>query len=231
MRLLRHLAVLALVPALWPWSSAQAGVGIGVGVGFGYRPYGCYRPYYGGYRPYAPVVVGVGVGPVLVAPTPVYQPVTVVQPVYAAAQPVYSAAQPAPAPAGPLQAEPVPSPTPGPAPVPASPTSARGVAPEQNAEIDRCLQRLGNADDRSRVEAMIELGRLRASQAVEPLKQALAGDRSPVVREAAARSLGLIAAPSSLPALQLAAQADDDREVRSSARFAADVIRSNLRRQ
>jgi HEAT repeat protein len=58
----------------------------------------------------------------------------------------------------------------------------------------------------------------------------LAGDRSATVREAAARALGLIATPATLPALQRAAQADDDREVRASARFAADVVRDRLRR-
>jgi HEAT repeat protein len=51
-----------------------------------------------------------------------------------------------------------------------------------------------------------------------------------VVREAAARALGLIALPASLNALQHAAQADDDRDVRRSAAFAADVIRTNMQR-
>jgi HEAT repeat protein len=58
----------------------------------------------------------------------------------------------------------------------------------------------------------------------------LNSDTSPRARDAAARALGLIAAPQSLNALQTAAQADDDREVRQSARFAAEVIRGNLRR-
>jgi hypothetical protein len=42
---------------------------------------------------------------------------------------------------------------------------------------------------------------------------------------------GLIAAPQALPALQTAAQADEDREVRHSAQFAAEVIRSGPRGQ
>ena len=54
-------------------------------------------------------------------------------------------------------------------------------------------------------------------------------DASPIARDGAARSLGLIAAPSSLKALIYAAQADNDREVRHSAQFAVEVIRSNLR--
>jgi HEAT repeat protein len=72
----------------------------------------------------------------------------------------------------------------------------------------------------------VQLGRLRATQAVEPITRLLSSDRSPVVREAAARGLGLIGSPASLPALQQAAQADQDREVRASARFAVDVIQS-----
>jgi len=102
--------------------------------------------------------------------------------------------------------------------------------PQANGEIDRCLQQLGQADPKARADAIIDLGRLRASQGVEPLKTALASDRSPVVREAAARGLGLIGAPSSLDALQMAAQADEDHDVRNSARFAADAIRSRLPR-
>ena len=65
------------------------------------------------------------------------------------------------------------------------------------------------------MEAALQLGRSRATEAVEPLSQMLSGDRSPQAREAAARALGLIGSPASLPALQQAAQADDDREVRT----------------
>ena len=53
---------------------------------------------------------------------------------------------------------------------------------------------------------------------------------APSVREAAARALGLIGDTATLPALQRAAQADDDHDVRHSAQFAAEVIRSNLPR-
>jgi len=231
MKASRGSIALALVLSIWPWLPAQAGVGIGIGIGPGY----CYRPYYCGYgygcyRPYFPLVVGVGVGPVVVG-APLVQPVTVVQPVYTAAPPVVAVPSAAP-PAVPLPpaTETLPPPAPGVAPAPLTPTVSRGTAPAPNAEIDRCLQRLNGADDKTRSEAMVELGRLRANQAVEPLKQALASDRSPVVREAAARGLGLIGSPASLTALQLAAQADDDRDVRNSARFAADVIRSRLPR-
>ena len=42
----------------------------------------------------------------------------------------------------------------------------------------------------------------------------------------AARALGMIAAPQSLTALTYAAQADPDRDVRHSANFAVDIIKS-----
>jgi HEAT repeat protein len=78
---------------------------------------------------------------------------------------------------------------------------------------------------------MIQLGRLKAGGAVEPMIRALSEDRSPLARDAAARGLGLIADPAALNALQRAAQSDDDRDVRRSAAFAADVIRANLPRK
>jgi HEAT repeat protein len=62
---------------------------------------------------------------------------------------------------------------------------------------------------------------------VDPLAATLAGDRSPAVRDAAARALGLIASPQALPALERAAQADADRDVRRSAQFAVEVIQAN----
>jgi HEAT repeat protein len=46
------------------------------------------------------------------------------------------------------------------------------------------------------------------------------------VRESAARALGLIASTKGLPALQRAAQVDEDRDVRRSAQFAIEVIQS-----
>ena len=58
----------------------------------------------------------------------------------------------------------------------------------------------------------------------------LAADRSAAVREAAARGLGLIGSSDALPALQRAAQADDNRDVRHSAQFAAEGIRSSTPR-
>ncbi|HEX5270930.1 MAG TPA: HEAT repeat domain-containing protein, partial [Gemmataceae bacterium] len=66
-----------------------------------------------------------------------------------------------------------------------------------------------------------------ADRAVDALTTTLAGDGSAEVREAAARALGLIGSPRALAALQRAAQGDADRDVRNSARFAADVIQTN----
>jgi HEAT repeat protein len=75
----------------------------------------------------------------------------------------------------------------------------------------------------------MQLGQLRATTAVQPLTATLAGDQSPVVREAAARALALIGSAQALTALQHAAQADPDRDVRHSAQFAVDIIRNNPR--
>jgi HEAT repeat protein len=93
-------------------------------------------------------------------------------------------------------------------------------------EIDHHLQQLADPDERVRAETVMQLGRLRASSAVDPLAATLAGDRSPSVREAAARALALIGSPKALPALQQAALADGDRDVRHSAQFAIEVVQS-----
>jgi HEAT repeat protein len=92
------------------------------------------------------------------------------------------------------------------------------------ADADRLLQQLTNADERVRADCVMQLGRLKVVKAVDPLAATLAGDRSPTVREAAARALGLIGSPKALTALQNAALADGDRDVRHSAQFAMDVI-------
>jgi HEAT repeat protein len=76
------------------------------------------------------------------------------------------------------------------------------------------------------MESALQLGRLRASDAVDPLAATLAGDRSPQVREAAARALALIGSSKGLPALEQAARADADPTVRHSAEFSIDVIRT-----
>jgi hypothetical protein len=141
--------------------------------------------------------------PVYVAPPPVYvQPAPVyVQPAPVAVQPTYTLpAQPAP-----VQ------------------THYNGEPP---LDVERHVQALASPDERTRIDAVGQLGRLRQQRAVDPLAATLAGDRSPAVREAAARALGLIGAPQALPALQRAAQIDTDHDVRHSAQFAAEVIQS-----
>jgi HEAT repeat protein len=90
------------------------------------------------------------------------------------------------------------------------------------------IEDLNDPDERVRAEAAMALGRRKERRAVTALSKVLHDDGSPMVREASARALGLIAAPASLKALQNAAQADDDRDVRRSASFAAEVIRANL---
>jgi HEAT repeat protein len=107
-----------------------------------------------------------------------------------------------------------------------APAGVRQVS-GSSGDVDHYLQHLSNPDEKARMEAVLQLGRVHAAQAVEPMSQVLTSDHSPMVREAAARGLGLIGTPAALPALQQAAQADEDREVRNSARFAVDVIRSH----
>jgi hypothetical protein len=211
MQAMRIKILAALLVVLGAWSTAEAGVVVGVGVGPYYRPYYGYRHYYGYgyYRPY-PVVVGVGVGPVVVGESPV-----VVQPppVYATNPPLVNVPNPAPA-----------APAVAPAAAPAAPV-ARAAAPD---EFEQLLQQFNSPNERVRAEAAMTAGRNKVVKAVAPLTQMLARDDSPKVREAAARGLGLIADRGSLNALQTAAQSDDDREVRHSAQFAAEVIRANL---
>jgi hypothetical protein len=181
------------------WPAPGAHAGIGLSVGVRLGV-PCWGPCWGPRYCYGPCY-----GPVLVAPAPV-----VVQPV-AVAQPAYVAPAPPP--------QVVPS-------VQPAPTAVRAARAE---EPGGSLSDLKSPDERTRARAALELGRHKDSRAIEPLGQALREDASASVREAAARGLGLIGSPSSLEALQQAAQADDDRDVRRSASFAAEVIRANLR--
>lgn len=132
-------------------------------------------------------------------------------PVYVAPPPVV--VQPAPV----IQSPPVVYQTPPPAPAPAQ-------AAVRSPEVQQDLRLLSDPNERVRADVAIQLGRARSPQAVDPLAATLAGDRSPTVREAAARALGVIGSPHSLPALRQAAQNDPDRNVRYSAQFAIDVI-------
>jgi hypothetical protein len=230
MSLLRKLLFAAVFVVCCPWNTSQAGVYVGMGFGPGYyRPYGCYHRYgwgwgYGGYyRPYgfgvvvAPPPVVVGASPVVVQqPTVVQQPVAV--------QPTYTPPPPPP------QQAPAPLPMPTPTASATSEVVPTAAVGSTRPDFDTSLQQLRSGDEQARAAAAVNLGRLRAEQAVGPLVKALNSDGSPKVREAAARGLGLIGSSSALSALQYAAQADDDREVRHSAGFAYESIRSNLGR-
>jgi hypothetical protein len=186
---------------------AQAGGhwGVGINIGFPvYRPwYPCYG--YGWYYPppyyYAPVVIQqpVAVQPVAVQPAPA-QPAPAAQPSYSGPAPVH-------------------------APTPVTTAHLQPVNTQQS-EINQHLNQLVNSNDQMRKDSALQLGRLRAQEAVDPLAATLAGDRSPQVREAAARGLALIGSSKALPALEQAARADVDPTVRHSAEFSIDVIRT-----
>ncbi len=208
MRNVKGIAAVVLVLARLALPPARAGVRVGVGLNFGFP--GFYYPYYGSpyyYYPSYPVYVSPPA--VVVQPAPVYQAAPVV------VRPAYSS---------PAEAAPATLTPPQPAAAPAQPAAWNPDG------ADAPIQRLNSPDDGVRADAAVQLGRMKATRAVPSLVNLLSSDHSAAVREAAARGLGLIASPDSLPALQRAAQADDDREVRHSAQFAAEVIRSGLPR-
>lgn len=182
-------------------------IGIGIGVPV-YRPYYAYP--YGYPYPYA--------YPYYYPPPP---PPVVVQ------QPVIQQVPVAPAPQAPQQVPPPPpqayqAPAPRQVDAHATPTSLTSPA----VNIDHHLQQLTSTDERTRADSVLQLGRAKDARAIDPLAATLSGDRSPMVRETAARALGLIGSPAALPALQHAAQVDADHDVRRSAQFAAEVIQS-----
>jgi HEAT repeat protein len=85
---------------------------------------------------------------------------------------------------------------------------------------------LADPEERVRLEAVTQLGRMKSVRMVDPLAATLAGDPSPAVREAAARALALIGSPSAMPALIRAAQVDQSHDVRRTAQFAIEIIQS-----
>lgn len=118
-----------------------------------------------------------------------------------------------------------------PPPPPAPPVAAHPVPNdparvERQHEIGEHLRQLADANEGVRLDAVTQLGRMRAVRAIDPLAATLAGDQSPAVRVAAAHSLGLIASPKALPALNRAIQVDPDRDVRKAAEFALEIIQS-----
>ena len=147
--------------------------------------------------------LGINIGGPVYRPYPYYAPYYYrpYYPVYVAPAPVYVA----PAPIV-VQPAPVCAPT--------VPVVTRSNGYEQqttqpaaydpnSAATSRYLQQLFDQEERVRSDAAMELGRMRADRAVEPR---------------------------GLAALQQAAQADGDRDVRRSAQCSAEVIRTNLRR-
>jgi len=199
LQLLLGLAALLAITLFSQTSQAGPYVGFGIRIGPGYY-YGPGPYYYGyGYPYYGP-------GPY----------------VYEAAPPVVVIRQ-----SPPPVSESIPAPAPYVAPVP-------NVLPTQNVvpsspQVDGLLTKLSDPSEMNRRDAAVELGRLKAQKAIDPLIQLMSKDSSPIVRDGAARALGLIASPRSLNALIFAAQADNDRDVRRSAQFAVEVIRTNLR--
>jgi len=212
------LGLTPLVPQAHAWVGVRFGIGVPIYVGPG--------PYYYGYPYYYP--------PTYVTPSPqvVYQPApsnySVPQgPVLKEPLPAPSQKDPLPSPQTNASGEPV-SQNAAPVPLPAM-TNVLTVNNQSSSPLDSLVRQLSQADVTVRRDAAIQLGRMKASSAVDALVHILAKDTSPIAREGAARALGLIASPTSLNSLIYAAQADDDREVRHSAQFAVEVIRSNLR--
>jgi HEAT repeats len=209
-RLQLLIAVLCLGAPIATTEAHAWGLGISIGVPL-YYP----RPYYPGwgyyYRPYPYVYAAPA--PVVVAPAPVVVPSV---PVVAQTAPVPTVA-PLPA------ANVVPATAPAPLPV------VQANSADSAARVEQYLAQLNNPQESARRDAAIELGRLKAAKAVDPLVRILSADASPVVRDAAARGLGLIGSPQGLSALIQAAQVDQDRDVRHSAQFAVEIIRTNLR--
>lgn len=197
----------------WFGQVAQAGgnwsVGVSVGgPGYYHRP--CYGPGFGygygfySYPVYRPYPVVVAPAPVYVAPAPVVvQQAPVVQPSYSAPPPAYEAPTPRPL-----------------------PTSVTQVSATRQIDADRYLQQLASPDESVRVDSVMQLGRMRSERSIDPLAATLSGDRSPAVRDAAAKALGLIGSTKALPALQQASQVDSSNDVRRSAQYAIDVIQT-----
>ncbi len=201
-----RLLIASLAFVAFTTTTAHAGVRVGIGIGIGVPCYPCYRPYYYGYPYpyYAPgaVVVGAPAPVVVGSPSPV----------------VVGSSQPPAVPAiAPTSAPPT---APAPPPVPEDSTTTLpnltpvlAVRPEYRVRSG-LSQRSGREDPwRGLHQPRPPQGRSRGQAARCALFRKIT---APAVREAAARGLGLIASPSSLTALQNAAQSDQDRDVRAA---------------
>lgn len=204
--------LLATQSAAWAHGPGGPRVAFGISIGAPVYP----RPWYGGYYGYY-------------APRPIYveQPVVIQQPapVYVQPAPVY--VQP------PATYQQAPQVIQQPPSKPIYPTPSAGapgiqtVDAKKVAEVTHYMQFLNDPDEKVRSEAAIQLGRSKADRAVDPLAATLAGDKSPMVREAAAKALGLIGSPRALTVLTHSAQSDTDYDVRRSALFAVEIIKAN----
>lgn len=196
--------------------------GFGISIGVPVYPY--HRPYYPGWGYYRPYAYPYGY-PYIYPAAPVVVVGSTPQPVLV--QPSLNPAVVAvPAVAGPALGPP-------PAIASAAPPAAGTIIQANNTEsasrVEQLLGQLSHSQESVRRDAAMDLGRLKSAKAVDPLVKMLAADSSPAVREATARALGLIAAPQTLTALIRAAQVDQDRDVRHSAQFSVEIIRTNLR--
>ncbi len=178
--------------------------GIGISPGFFYGP----GPYYYGY-PYG--------YPYYYAPPPAVVYETTPRVIVRQSPPPIVETVPPPAPS-----------TPTPPPPPPSVIPIQNSAPASPA-VDALMAKLSDTNEMVRRDAAMDLGRMKEAKAVDALIQMMSKDASPIARDGATRALGLIAAPRSLNALIYAAQADNDRDVRHSAQFAVEIIRTNLR--
>jgi hypothetical protein len=208
------------------------GLGIGLGLGYGYGPY--YPGLYGGYGgyPYAypgpivlqqppmvmqqPVMVGSAPAPVLPPVIPQMPPPSGQMPPYAPAPNSYNTTTPTVIGSAPAS--------------PGVTIHGPQLSTFSQTGVDSLLQLLHQSDANVRRDAIMDLGRMKAERAIDPVTAAMNTDANPVVRDAAARALGLIGNSRSLPALIRAAQSDNDRDVRHSAQFAIEVIRSQIQR-
>lgn len=202
-RFLLTVVAVALVPC-----GAEAGRW-SIGLHFGMPWCGpCYRP-----------VMVAPAYPVYVAPAPVVlQPAPVVAVQAAAPAPVAAPAAAAYATAETAE------------PSPAQLDTPRPVARAASWNDGGAAGGINDPNPRVRAEAVLRLGRQKDRRAVSAIVHLLQDDGHAEVRDAAARALGLIGSPQALAALQQAAGADEDRDVRRSASFAADVIRASLPR-
>jgi HEAT repeats len=198
--------------------------------GWGYGGWGCGGWGWGGWGWGWPGYYGYGYYPGYVGPPAVYYaPGACVVPGPAAVQ---GSPAPPPQPSSPEETAPPPKPV---------QPQAAGAQPEalelqpvvatrtnhaSQADVDRYLGLLADADEGVRLDAVTRLGRMRAARAMDPLAATLAGDRSPAVREAAARGLAILGDPRALPALLRASQNDAEQDVRRAAQFAVEVIQT-----